>query len=78
MAGIHSLKDAKVVVCGQKSLDLNKEIIKILGVRISYNEKLQDDINFCTAVKNICKVIKLWCMKRLFLESKINSLQYLK
>ena len=38
---------------------LTKGSIKILGVHMSYNKKLQDDINFYTAVKNICNVIKL-------------------
>ena len=38
---------------------LTKASIKILGVHMSYNKKLQDDINFYTAVKNICNVIKL-------------------
>ena len=59
IAGIGSLKDAKVALCGLKSLDLTKENIKILSVHISYNKKLQDDINFCMTVKNICNVIKL-------------------
>ena len=35
IAGIGSLKDAKVALCGLKSLDLTKESIKILGVHIS-------------------------------------------
>ena len=34
IAGIGLLKDAKVAVCGLKSLDLTKESIKILGVHI--------------------------------------------
>ena len=63
IAGIGSLKDAKVALCGLKSLDLTKESIKILGVHISYNKKLQDDINFSMTVKNVCNVIKLWRMK---------------
>ena len=71
IAGISSLRDAKVVLCGLKSLDLTKESIKILVVHISYNKKLYDDINFCMTVKNICNVIKLWRMRHLFLESKI-------
>ena len=37
-----------------KCLDLTKECIKVLGVHISYNRKLQDDKNFCDTVKNIC------------------------
>ena len=50
------------------SLDLTKESIKTLGVHIFYNKKLHDDI---TAVKSICNVIKLWCMRHLSLEGKI-------
>lgn len=38
---------------------LTKESIKILDVHMSYNKKLQDDINFYTAVKNIFNMIKL-------------------
>ena len=53
IAGIGSLKDAKVALC-----ELKKESIKILGVHISYNKKLQDDNNFCMTVKNICDVKK--------------------
>ena len=70
IAGIGLLKDAKVALCGLKSLDLTKESIKVLGEHISYN-KLQDDINFCMTVKNICNVIKLWRMRHLSLEGKI-------
>ena len=46
---------------------LTKESIKILGVHMSYNKKLQDDINFYAAAKNICNVIKLT------LEAKITT-----
>ena len=59
IAGIRSLKEAKVALCGLKSLDLTKESTKILVVYISYNEKLQNNINFCMTVKNICNVTKL-------------------
>ena len=57
IAGIGSLKDAKVALCELKSLDLTKESIKILVVHISYNKKIPDDINFCTRVKNLCNMI---------------------
>ena len=77
IAGIGSLKDAKLVLCGLKSLDLTKESIKILGVHISCNKKLQDDINLCTTVKNICNVIKLWCMRHLSQEGKITIFKFL-
>ena len=71
IAGISSLKDAKVALCGLKSLDLTKQSVKILSVHISYNKKLQDDINFCIVVKNICNMIKYWCMKHLSIQGKI-------
>ena len=58
IAGIGILKSVNVALCGMKCLDLIKECIKILGVHISYNRKLQDDKNFCGTVKNI-SVIKL-------------------
>ena len=32
-------EDAKVALCGLKTLDLTKESVKILGVLISYNKK---------------------------------------
>ena len=75
IAGIGSLKDAKKALCGLKSLDLTKESINILDVRISCNKKLQDDINVCITVKNICNVIKLWRMRHLSLESKMTILK---
>ena len=71
IAGIRSLKEVKVALCALKSLDLTKESTKILGVHISYNEKLQDNVNFCMTVKNICNVTKLWHMRHLSLEGKI-------
>ena len=38
---------------------------------------LQDDMNFCAAVKNICSVIKLWRMRHFFLEGKITTFKSL-
>ena len=40
IAGIGSLKDAKVALCGLKSLDLTKQSIKTLSVHRSYDKKL--------------------------------------
>ena len=71
IAGIGVLKDANVALCGLKSVNLTKESFKILGVHLSYNEKLQNELNFCTTIKNICNAIKLWRMRHLSLEGKI-------
>ena len=59
IAGIDVLKNVNVALCGMKCLNLTKECIKILGVYVSYNKKLQDDMKFSDTVKNICNVIKL-------------------
>ena len=77
IAGIRPLKDAKVALCWLKSLDLTKENIKILGVHISYNKKLHDDIHFCSTVKNIYNLIKLSHMRHLSLEGKITTFKSL-
>ena len=53
-----------------KSLDVNKECIKVSGVHISYNKKLQDNNNFCDTVKNIFSIIRLCRMRQLSLEGK--------
>ena len=50
-AGIGALKDANVALCGLKSVNLTKESIKILSVHLSYNEKLQSELNFCIRLK---------------------------
>ena len=47
-----------------------KENIKILGVRISYNKKIQDNLNFCKTIKKY-----LYCYKALTYEKIINNLK---
>ena len=59
-----------MALCDIKNINLTKESIKILGVRISY-KKLQDDSNFSKTIKKLCNVIKLWHMRKLTLEGKI-------
>ena len=53
-----------------KNINLTKESINILGVHISYNKKIQDELNFTKTIKNLCNVIKLWRMRKLTLEGK--------
>ena len=71
IAGIGVLKGANVALCGMKTLDLVNESIKILGINISYNKSLQNDLNFCETVKNMCNVLNLWKMRHLTIEGKI-------
>ena len=65
------MKNVNVALCGMKNINLTKENIKILWVLLSYNKKIQDDLNFCKTIKNFCNVIKLWRMRKLSLEGKI-------
>ena len=54
-----------------KNINLTKESIKIFGVHISYNKKIQDELKFTKTIKNLCNVIKLWRITKLTLEGKI-------
>ena len=42
-----------------KNINLTKECIKILGLHISYNKKIQEDLNFSKTIKNLRNIIKL-------------------
>ena len=35
-----------------------RKSIKMLGVRISYNKKFQNDLNFCKTISNFCKAMR--------------------
>ena len=50
IAGIGSLKWVEVAVCGIKCLNLKVNTIKILGIRISYNNKLNMGKKFLAAI----------------------------
>ena len=55
--------------------------IKILGVHISYNKRLQDNMNFQVAKNNFTSVLKVWQMRNLLLVGKkavLNSLDFSK
>ena len=56
IAGIGVLKNVNVAVCGTKNINLTKESIKILGVHISYNKKIHDELNFLNLSKTYVKL----------------------
>lgn len=63
VAAIGVLENINVALCGMKSINLTKESTKNLGIHISYNKKIEDDLNF-SIIKNLCVVIKLWRMRK--------------
>ena len=46
ISSIDTLKGVNVAICGMKCLNLTKEIVEILGVKFSCNNKLEHEINF--------------------------------
>ena len=54
-----------------RCIDLNVDMLKILGTHFSYNEKLKEKKNFYKIVTDMQRVLKIWKMRRLTLEGKI-------
>ena len=71
IAGIDSLKGVEVAVCGKKYVNLKVNTIKILRIHFSYNNKLNMEKNFLTAISKIRNVRKIWRTRNLTLEGKI-------
>ena len=58
-------------ICCMRCVDLKNDTLKILRTDFSYNEKLREDINFCTTATNIQQVLEIWTMRNLTLEGKM-------
>ena len=72
IAGIGSLKGVKMALCEVNSIDLAQETTKILGLLFSYNKKLREEKNFVSHIKSIENLLKIWKMRTLSIEGKIN------
>ena len=71
IAGIGTLKGAKMAFCGMKCIDLRLNTVKILGIHFSYNKKSKYDENFLKQITSFEKFLKLWRMRNLALEGKV-------
>ena len=60
-----------MALCGIKCVDLIHDTIKVLGVHLSFDKKLQSEKNFGTTVSNILNTLKVWRIRKLSLEGKI-------
>ena len=60
-----------MAVCDVRCIDLNIDMLKILDIRFSYNEKLKDEKNFYKIVTDVQRVVKIWKMRSLKVEGKI-------
>ena len=63
--------------CGMKSVNLNTETEKKLGVHFLHNKNLEQDKNFCEHTVKIENILKLWRMRQLTLERIITVYKYL-
>ena len=71
IAGIGGLKGVQVALCGMRCVDFVSNIVKILGIYYSYNEKLKIQENFKRHIKNIEKILRIWRMRYLSIAGKI-------
>ena len=66
------LKGVKLIFCGKKCLNLNNDVIKILGICYSYDKKLENEKNFLNHFKKLQNVLNMWRMKNWSLLGKIS------
>ena len=60
-----------ISICMTVHLNLMEYSMKILGVHILYNKKLEDNMSFQVVIKNVTSVLKVWQMRNLSLIGKI-------
>ena len=49
-----------MAVCSLKSIDLSNDTIKILGIHVPYNRKVQMQNNFITTIEKLQQALRLW------------------
>ena len=60
-----------MALCGMECIDLTDDVIKILGIYISFNKKLKQEKNILNHTVKIQNIIKLWKLRKLTIEGKI-------
>ena len=60
-----------MAVYGIKCVNLKTNVIKILGIHFSYNNKLNMEKDFLTATSNIQGILKVWRMTNLTFKGKV-------
>ena len=60
-----------MALCGMYCIDLTEDIIKILDIYFSYNEKLEQEKNFLNHIVKIQNILKLWKLRNLTIEGRI-------
>ena len=52
-------------------IDLMEDVIKILGIYFSYNNKIEQEKNFLNHIVKIQNILKLWKLRNLTIEGRI-------
>ena len=60
-----------MALCGMECIHLTDDIIKILGIYFSYNEKLERERNLLNHIVKIQNILKLWKLRNLTNEGRI-------
>ena len=71
IANIGPLKGVQVAFCGMRYIDLVSNIVKILGIYCSYNDKVEIQENFKRHIISIEKTLRIWRIRDLSIASKI-------
>ena len=71
ICGLGTLKGVEMAVCSMQTVDLTKDVIKLLGIYFSYNINLTNQKNYCKAITSIRGILKLWRMRNLSIEGEI-------
>ena len=71
IAGIGALKGVQVALCGMRCIDLVSNIVKILGIYYSYNDKLEIQENFKKHIIKIQNIQRIWRMRNISIAGKI-------
>ena len=66
------LKGVKLVFCGMKYINLNNDVIKILGICYSYDKKLGNEKNLLNHIKKLQNILNMWRMRNWSLLGKIS------
>ena len=66
----------QIALCGMRCIDLVSNIVKILGIYYSYNEKLEIQENFKRHIINIEKILRIWRMGDISIAGKICGQNY--
>ena len=74
IAGLAVLRRIKLALCGMKCVNLNNDVIKILGIYYSFDKKLENEKkkNFLSHIIKLQNILNMWRIRNLSLLGKIS------